>query len=264
MRLASVRWLIAIVLLVSLSGCQMPSEMSGFRFPWSKTASFRQRLTPSATAETPPLTTEQKAEIQVAMARGLERQGRTDEAKKVYQEVIKVAPRQADAHHFLALLHDRQGECEVAEGYYRAAVELGPERADVHCDLGYSYYLQERWPEAESELRRAVALDPDLRRAHNNLGLLLARTGRDAEAMHAFAKAGCSEAEAHANLALAFSLAGRWADAQANFERALQIDPQLQTARNGLTSLQSLAAANPPGRDEPPVVVADTLALQRE
>ncbi len=263
MRLSSARWLMAILLLVSLGGCQAPSGMSGFRFPWSKGGSLGQRGTPLASVETPPLTTEQKAEIQVAMARGLERQGRTDEAKKVYQEVLKVTPRQADAHHFLALLHDRKGECEVAEGHYRNALELVPDRADVHCDLGYSYYLQERWPEAENELRQAVGLDPDLRRAHNNLGLLFARTGRDAEAMDAFARAGCSEAEAHANLALAFSLAGRWADARANFERALQIDPQLQTARDGLNSLQSLAAKQS-GDGQPPVMVADTLALQRE
>lgn len=262
MRLSSARWLIAILLLVPLAGCQAPGGMSGFRFPWSQGAAG-QRGTPLASVETPPLTAEQKAEIQVAMARGLERQGRTDEAKKVYQEVLKVAPRQADAHHFLALLHDRKGECEVAEGHYRNALELVPDRADVHCDLGYSYYLQERWPEAENELRQAVSLDPDLRRAHNNLGLLFARTGRDAEAMNAFAKAGCSEAEAHANLALAFSLAGRWADARANFERALQIDPQLQTARDGLNSLQSLAAKHS-GEAQPPVMVADTLALQRE
>jgi len=264
MRLSSARWLIAILLLVSLGGCQAPGGMSGFRFPWSKGAALGPRGTPLASVETPPLTTEQKAEIQLAMARGLERQGRTDDAKKICQEVIKVAPQQVDAHHFLALLLDRQGECEAAEGYYRTAIQLAPQRAELYCDLGYSYYVQQRWPEGENELRQAVALDPDLRRAQNNLGLLLARTGRDAEAMDAFAKAGCREAEAHANLALALSLADRREEARLHYERALQLDPRLKTAQQGLNSLQSLAARNPADSVSPPVTVADSLALQRE
>jgi Flp pilus assembly protein TadD len=194
------------------------------------------------TDDAQPLQPAQKADIQIALARTLERQGRIDEAKKVYLEAIKTNPERADAHHLMGLLHARNGDCQTAEQYYQKANQLDPENAELYCDLGYCFYLQQRWDEAESNLRRAVALAPDSRRARNNLGLLLARTGREQEAFGEFAKAGCSEAEAHTNLAFALSLAERRDVAEAHFQRAVDLDPSLKTAQQGLASLRSLTA----------------------
>jgi Tfp pilus assembly protein PilF len=84
-------------------------------------------------------------------------------------------------------------------------------------------------------------LDSGLSRAHNNLGLLLARTEREAEAMQAFAMAGASPAEASANLAFAMALDGRVEQAIATYRQALQFDPNLKTAREGLAALESLS-----------------------
>lgn len=239
------RLLVVSCLLASLGGCQSPGGMSNLRFPWSQTAARAQQAPPPPPVETKPLTPEQKIDVQMAFARGLERQGRTDEAKTIYLEIVKTAPRQADAHHCLALLYDRQGECRAAEPHYQQALRLAPENAAAHCDLGYSYYVQQRWAEAEEHLRQAIALDADLRRAHNNLGLLLARTGREADAFAAFAQAGCSEAEAHANAGLALSLAERWEDARRHYQRALALDPNLKPAQRGAASLDSLAVQLP-------------------
>lgn len=247
------RLIVLACLLASFGGCQSPGGLSNFQLPWSKTASVGQRPPPPPPQATPPLTPEQTAEIQMAFARGLERQGRTDEAKKIYLELVTTSPKRADVHHCLALLHDRKGECRAAEAYYQKALRLDPENAAAYCDLGYSYYLQQRWPDAEEQLRRAVALEPDLRRAHNNLGLLLTRTDREAEAFDAFAKAGCSEAEAHANVALALSLAERWDDARTHYQRALKLEPNLKSAQHGVASLESLAGKHP-GTNPPPGV----------
>ena len=245
------RLIFLVCLAAGLSGCQQFPGTSRFQFPWSKPASLAHRPAPPALPPTEPLKPEQKAEIQLAFAHGLELQGRTDEAKKIYLEVAKTSPRRADVHHRLALLHDRNGECQSAERYYQQAIRLAPNSAEMHGDLGYSYYLQQRWPEAEEHLRRAVALDPNLRRAHNNLGLLLARTGREAEAFDQFARAGCSEAEANSNLAFVLSLAERWDEARWHYRRALDIDPSLRPARDGLASLDSLAARHAAGTPHP-------------
>lgn len=241
------RLIVLACLMATLGGCQTPGGLSSVRFPWSKTAARAQHAPPPPPVETKPLTPEQKIDVQMAFARGMERQGRTDEAKKIYLEIVKSSPQQAEAHHCLALLYDRQGECRTAEPHYQQALRLAPENAAAHCDLGYSYYVQQRWAEAEEHLRRAIALDADLRRAHNNLGLLLARTGREAEAFAAFAKAGCSEAEAHANAALALSLAERWDDARRYYQRALALDPNLKPAQQGAASLDSVAVHLPAG-----------------
>ncbi len=236
-------WWITLGLLVCVTGCQTPNGSSRSWLPWSKPSRAGVAQTPTPPENLPPLGPEQKADIQFALAITAERQGRTDDAKKMYLEVAKVVPKRADVHHRLALLYSRLGECQTAESSFQKALQLDPENAQLHCDLGYNHYLQQRWPEAEASLRQAIALDGSLARARNNLGLLLARTGREAEAMREFALAGCDRAQASANLALAMTLEGRVEHAQAEYQRALQFNPNLKAAQDGLANLESLMAA---------------------
>src|SRR5207253_9547824 len=114
-------------------------------------------------------------------------------------------PSRVDAVARLAVLCDQQGDFTESARLHRQALAAEPANADGYCDYGYSLYLQRHWPEAEAALRQAVAIAPDHRRALNNLGLVLARTGMQSEALAAFRKAGCTEADAHANLAFALT-----------------------------------------------------------
>jgi tetratricopeptide (TPR) repeat protein len=182
---------------------------------------------------------EHKAELQMAVARSFEREGKLDQATKIYLAVARRGCRRAQAYHRLALLHDKQGKGSQAEEYYQAALKEDPRNAAIHCDLGYSYYLRQRMAEAEQSLRKAVALDPEMARAHNNLGLLLARTGRKDAALEEFALANCTEAQARANLAFALTLEEQWDDAAGEYRLALAADPTLATARKGLEALQA-------------------------
>ncbi len=203
-------------------------------------------LASAATSE--PLSAEQKADMQIVFAKTMEKQERLEEARDMYLKALEADPNRADAYHRLALIHDRQGESQTAANYYQQALQRDPENPELHCDLGYSCYLQQRWQQAEASLRHAIALSPELRRAHNNLGLLLARSGRDQEALEAFARAGCDRAQAHANLAHAMMLSDRWNEAEVEFQRALETNPNLSTARDGLASLRSLLAKQQSGR----------------
>ena len=230
-----------LALLAVLSGCQ---QFASKRWPWTKDAAATTSALSSVTHE--PLRPEQKADIQIVLAGGLERQERLDEAGDMYLKAIEADPSRSDAHHRLALLYERQGRSQAADTHYRQALELDGENPNLHCDIGYSHYFHQRWPEAESSLRRAIQLSPGLRRAHNNLGLVLARTGREQEAFDEFARAGCNRAEAHSNLAFAMSLSNRWNEAEVEFQRALDTDPDLLPARNGLDSLRALLAKQPP------------------
>ncbi|MCL4207444.1 MAG: tetratricopeptide repeat protein [Pirellulaceae bacterium] len=235
------RW-ITLGLLVCVTGCQTPNGSSRSWLPWSKPARGGVAQTSVQSDVPAPLRPEQKADLQLALAITAERQGRTEEAKKAYLEIVKIVPKRADVHYRLALLYSRQGECQAAESSFQKAIQLDPENAQLHCDLGYNYYLQRRWPEAEASLGQALALDSSLSRARNNLGLLLARTGREPEAMHQFRMAGCDRAQASANLALAMTLEGRVEHARAEYHRALEFNPNLKAAQDGLANLESLVA----------------------
>ncbi len=186
-------------------------------------------------------TEDQKNGIQLAMAQSFERQGQTEQAIKLYRDILKDDKRNVEACHRLAVLHDKKGDCQGSEKFYRQALKLQPDNARILCDLGYSYYLQRRWKEAELSLRRAVELDPALSRAHNNLGLMLACTDRSSEAMVEFTQARCSESEARSNMAFALMLQERWEDARRQLELALAADPGSKAAQEGLRTLQSLA-----------------------
>lgn len=230
----------AAVLVVSLAGCKQTETVQNG--PPQQESSWTSKL-PFAKPKdesSAQVTDQQKADVQMAMARSFEKQGQIDQAIKIYQSVVGKDDRRADAYHRLAVLHDRKGDCRTSEGFYRAALERDPKNPEVHCDLGYSLYLQRRWPEAEAGLRRAVAIRPDHARAHVNLGLLLARTGRGDESLMEFARAGCPEADARANLAFAMMLEERWFEARQQYELALAVDPQSRAAQDGLRTLHSL------------------------
>jgi Tfp pilus assembly protein PilF len=176
----------------------------------------------------------------MARARALEKKGQIEQAIGVYQEVVKQDDSRSDAHHRLAILHDMKGECDKSRGFYRAALERDPRNAEVLCDFGYSCYLQRKWKEAEEHLSQAIALKPDMARAHTNFGLLLARTDRRDEAMTAFARAGCTEADARANLAFALTLEQKPDAARQQYELALAVDSTSKAAQRGLDALRSV------------------------
>lgn len=184
----------------------------------------------------------------VAEARALDREGQVDQAIKAYAAIVQRDPARSAAYHRLGVLYDKKGDHERSARSYEMALQLDPLNAELHCDYGYSCYLQRRWKEAEKALRTALRLNPGLARAHNNLGLLLARTGRDREALGEFAKAGCTEAETRSNLAIALAIEQRWNETQSQRQPALAANPAAKPAggpSTRLTSLRSPAQTTP-------------------
>ena len=86
--------------------------------------------------------------------------GRTQDAKKAYEQVLFKQPDHAEAHHRLAILADRAGEYSSAEKHYEIALRGKPNDADLLNDLGYSYFLQGRAVESERYLTKALERNP--------------------------------------------------------------------------------------------------------
>jgi Tfp pilus assembly protein PilF len=235
--------------LVTLSGCHEFS-LSSLVPKWPAKKPPVRDSQANSNHWSPEATPQQKAEVQMAMARTMESQGQTEQAIAVYQGILAKSKR-ADAYHRLALLHDKKGDPLAAEKYYQEALKHDAKNAEIHCDYGYSRYVRRDFPAAEKSLRKAIALKPTFSRAHNNLGLLLARTGRDDEALKEFAKSGCSEAVARCNLAFALATERRWQEAESQFQQALTVDPSSKAAQEGLAAVHA-AQANRPAFDAMP------------
>jgi Tfp pilus assembly protein PilF len=188
------------------------------------------------------LSDRQVANVKLSMARSLEQRREAEPAMSVYREAVEKYPQKALGYWRMAVLKDRQGNVKESEELYRQALKLEPKNAEIHCDFGYSLYLQRRWADSEDSLRQAVALNSKLARAHNNLGLVLAQTDRRDESLAEFRKAGCKDAEARANLAFVLTLNRQWDDARAQYELALDANPDSAAAKSGLENLNTLVA----------------------
>jgi tetratricopeptide (TPR) repeat protein len=104
--------------------------------------------------------------------------------------------------------------------------------AAFHLDAGRRAFAREADREAIAELRRALCLSPYLAEAHLLVGRLHLRGGRPDEAVDAFKIAIWSEVspDAHVALAEAYLAMSETANAKAEIERALAIDPKFGPA----------------------------------
>jgi Tfp pilus assembly protein PilF len=213
-------------------GCHFP----GFRSAGREPAPERDRS----------ISGRQVADVQLSLARTLERRGDMEPALAAYRQAIEKDPRRSTGYWRMAIIQDRRGNTIESEGHYQQALKLDAKNPDLLCDYGYSLYLQRRWAESEENLRRAITLKPQHQRAHNNLGLLLAQGERNDDALTEFRKAGCDIAEARCNLAFVMALNRRFEGARQFYELALDANPESSAAKSGLETLESVIAKASP------------------
>ncbi|MEQ9641143.1 MAG: tetratricopeptide repeat protein [Alphaproteobacteria bacterium] len=123
------------------------------------------------------------ANVGEIMRRGadLHRQGRLDEARRCYQQVLARDPKQFDATHLSGLIWLQGGAPDRAEPLLRCAVELRPDIADVHLNLGKALGTLGKLDEAITCCHQALRLHP----GHGNARADLAQWTLDAAARDA-------------------------------------------------------------------------------
>jgi Tfp pilus assembly protein PilF len=176
------------------------------------------------------------AELSLAMARELERNGRNQEAVPYYERASAMHVDQPWIAHRLALLYDHAGDDEHAAAKYRAATEAEPRNADVWNDQGAFHYARGEWELAESDLRRATKLNPHHERAWGNLALVLAQQERYEESYFAFSKI-VGAAEAHSNVGILQAQHGQIDEARKSLRKALELQSGLRQAQVVLARL---------------------------
>jgi tetratricopeptide (TPR) repeat protein len=112
-----------------------------------------------------------------------------DEARRAYQEALRLQPGFVEAHMNLGLLHYNAGDLEAAESCYRRALHVGPDSALAHFNLGV--VLEDRHDKSGAVAAYAEALRraPDFREAHCNLAGLYEQLGRRRDAIRHYATA---------------------------------------------------------------------------
>jgi len=162
------------------------------------------------------------------------------------QKFLAEKPDVAYVHFQLAYALTALKRTEEARAEYQKAAELDPKMAEAQLNLGI--LLLEKDPSAAvAPLRKATELLPAQTRPRFLLGLALERSGDAAGATASFEAASRldpNDVETVVHLGAMYLSNARFADAEAKFRHALELQPQLPMALQGLA--QSLDAQKKP------------------
>jgi tetratricopeptide (TPR) repeat protein len=127
-------------------------------------------------------------ELRYMMAAVRQRQGRADEAMRLYQEVAEADLGNYMAHVQLARLYEAQGQWAQCIAERRRAVDANPDDPSLLMDLGVTLGKASQYAEADSTLERAAAANPRDARPLYWLGLVRLKENRRDDAKAAFAR----------------------------------------------------------------------------
>ena len=164
----------------------------------------------------------------------LQKQGRIDDAIRLYQRGLALNPHDAGAYRCLGTAYKMRGRLDLAAACFRRAVELCPAFPEAWNNLGNTLAEQGDSEGAAESFRRAVTAQPTFAGAYFNLGQALCRLGRFDEGISAYQRAislAPRSAEFHNGLGTALFDAQRIDESLAAYQQALGIRPDLVSAR---------------------------------
>ncbi len=227
------RWIIpgVVTACVALTGCEGGDQAEGVgREPISQLpAEEADAVNAGGDLEILPHT-------HLAAGRLHESQNRLGRAAEQYRLAVALKPDFVEALNRLGIVLDGMGQFKEADEAFLKAIEAAPQDAYLYNNLGFSYLTQLRWADAEEVLTRAVELKPDFARGRVNLGLALAQQGRYDEALAQFQAALDAEA-AYYNIGLMYQSKHRLVEAARAFKTALELNPRMVAARKRLDLL---------------------------
>jgi FkbM family methyltransferase len=72
-----------------------------------------------------------------------QRAGRFAEAERIYKEILKANPDEADALHLTGLIAATHGQIQTAEQNIARAIQCRPDRADFHASMGNLFFARQ-------------------------------------------------------------------------------------------------------------------------
>jgi protein O-GlcNAc transferase len=190
------------------------------------------------------------------------RSGNLNEAANLYNEILKLDPKQYNAMQYLGIIESQLGNAETAIQLLTKASKIMPDSAEIHSNLGNVLRTNGKLDRAIESFQRAVKLNPNIPEVHNNLGIALQARGKYDKALSHYQRAlelrtnwpevnfyigdiylklkNLNEAaiyfqraaalkpnwaEAYFELAVVLEKQGRFEEAMNNYKKALEIKP---------------------------------------
>jgi tetratricopeptide (TPR) repeat protein len=164
----------------------------------------------------------------MAIAAEHQKEGRLEEAERIYRRILQQNPQNVDALRLLAQIAARADHADDAERMLQEALRFAPDFMLAILDLGKLYKEQDRYAEAIGCFDRAIALEPTHVQAHVLRAATLARASFTPEAAAAYRH--CLElrprhAGALLGLGHALKASGDYAGAVASYDACIGLTP---------------------------------------
>jgi tetratricopeptide (TPR) repeat protein len=169
-------------------------------------------------------------------------QGQADQARKLYEEALRLEPDYGEALTGLGALLLTQRRHDAARPYFEKALALDPNHATALINMALIDRQRGDTASALARLNQVVVRNPDYAEAHLNLGSLLGALKRHDEAIHHLTTAvtlNPTLLPAHLNLATAYLDTSQWSKAEEHFLRARSLNPRLAQTHLGLGTAQA-------------------------
>ncbi len=159
-------------------------------------------------------------------------QGRMDEAMTHFQKVLQLRPDSAEVRYNVGIVFLQAGKADEAAACFQKCLAIRPDFAEAHNNLGSALLMQGRQEQAIAHFRKALEIQPHFMLAQNNLAWALAtspdasvRNGAKAVelALEADRLSGSQNPIVLMTLGAAYAEAGRFPEAVATAQRALQL-----------------------------------------
>ena len=164
----------------------------------------------------------------MALAAEHQKEGRLEDAERLYRNVLRQNAKNVDALRLLALIAIQAERPDDAEQLLQRAVGIAPDFMLAILDLGRLFKEQDRFAEALECFARAIALEPVQVQAHFLRAATLARASFTSEAIAAYRH--CLElrpghAGALLGLGHALNAVGDYPGAVAAYDACIQVAP---------------------------------------
>ncbi len=172
------------------------------------------------------------AEAHINLGAALVKKDRVGEAIVHYQKALQIEPDNEEASYNLGNVLLKKGEVDEAIAHYQQALQIKPDFAEAHNNLGKALLQKGNAGEAITHFQKTLQIEPDNAEAQNNLAWVLAtcpqaslRNGGKAVelARRANQLTGDGNPVVLGTLAAAYAEAGRFPEAVATAQRALQV-----------------------------------------
>jgi len=153
--------------------------------------------------------------------------GQIPEARRIYDEVLALAPQHFDALHFAGVLAAQAGDYQRAVEMIGRALAINPGHAGAHYNLGVALSALKRFEAALAAYDKTIALVPTHPGAHHNRGAALQALGQSQAALAAYDRALAlkpDDVEAYINRGTVLRELGRFDEAVTAYDRALGLN----------------------------------------